>query len=112
MSALLELKTLYRDGRILPFIGAGISASVEWTDATVTKRGPSWSALVERAAKELGFDSAELLRVRGTDLQILEYYKLKFSGHTRLTNWLLLNMNPPDAAIQASVIHHVHDKLR
>jgi NAD-dependent SIR2 family protein deacetylase len=105
MSALLELKTLYRDGRILPFIGAGISASVEWTDGAITKRGPSWGALVERAAKELGFDSAELLRVRGTDLQILEYYKLKFSGHTRLTNWLLLNMNPPDAAIETSVIH-------
>jgi hypothetical protein len=106
MSALLELKTLYRDGRILPFIGAGISASVEWIDGAVTKRGPSWGALVDRAAKELGFDSGDLLRVRGTDLQILEYYKLKFSGHTRLTNWLLLNMNPPDDAIKNSVIHN------
>jgi len=106
MSALLELKTLYRDGRILPFIGAGISASVEWRDGAVTKRGPAWGALVDRAAKELGFDSGDLLRVRGTDLQILEYYKLKFSGHTRLTNWLLLNMNPPDDAIKNSVIHN------
>ena len=106
MSALLELKTLYRDGRILPFIGAGISASVEWMDGAVTKRGPSWGALVDRAATELGFDSGDLLRVRGTDLQILEYYKLKFSGHTRLTNWLLLNMNPPDDAIKNSVIHN------
>ena len=105
MSASLELKTLYRDGRILPFIGAGVSASVEWTEGGETKRGPSWGELVERAAHELGFDSAELLRVRGTDLQILEYYKLKFSGHTRLTNWLLLNMRPPDDAIRASSIH-------
>jgi len=105
MSASLELKTLYRDGRILPLIGAGVSASVEWTEGSETKRGPSWSGLVEQAAHELGFDSAELLRVRGTDLQILEYYKLRFSGHTRLTNWLLLNMRPPDDAIKASAIH-------
>jgi hypothetical protein len=106
MSSPLELRTLYRDGRLLPFIGAGVSASVEWEEAGGRKRGPSWSELIDRAAKEMGFQSAELIRARGTDLQILEYFKLKFNGHTRLTNWLLLNMNPPDEAIRKSAIHN------
>jgi hypothetical protein len=102
----LELRSLYRDGRILPFVGAGISASVQWVEGGVIKRGPSWTELVDRAALELGFQKTDLIRARGTDLQILEYFKLKFSGHTRLTNWLLLNMNPPNDAIGNSSIHN------
>jgi hypothetical protein len=105
MSVPLDLKTLYRDARLLPFIGAGVSASVEWEENGQLKRGPSWGELVTQAAKELGFEPAELLRARGTDLQILEYFKLKFSGHTQLTNWLLVNMRPPDDAIRNSPIH-------
>jgi hypothetical protein len=106
MSAPLELRTLYRDGRLLPFVGAGVSASVEWDEAGTIRRGPSWTELVNRAAIELGFQNADLIRARGTDLQILEYFKLKFNGHTRLTNWLLLNMKPPDGAILKSPIHY------
>ncbi|HLJ48977.1 MAG TPA: SIR2 family protein [Bryobacteraceae bacterium] len=105
MSAPLELRSLYRDGRLLPFVGAGVSASVEWPEAGVTGRGPSWEEMVNRAATELGFQDPQLIRARGTDLQILEYFKLKFSGHTRLTNWLLKSMNPPDEAILKSPIH-------
>jgi hypothetical protein len=112
MSLPLELRTLYRDGRLLPFVGAGISASVEWCEKGQIKSGPTWSELVERAAFELGFQKAGLIRARGTDLQILEYFKLKFSGHTRLTNWLLLNMNPPDEAIRNSPIHDELSEMR
>ena len=111
MSAPLELRTLYRDGRLLPFVGAGVSASVEW-GGEQKERGPSWAELVDRAALELGFQKADLIRARGTDLQILEYFKLKFSGHTRLTNWLLLNMKPPDEAIRNSPIHNELVQMR
>jgi hypothetical protein len=112
MSAPLELRTLYRDGRLLPFVGAGVSASVEWDGERQKERGPSWSELVDHAALELGFQKADLIRARGTDLQILEYFKLKFSGHTRLTNWLLLNMKPPDEAIRNSPIHNELAQMR
>jgi hypothetical protein len=111
MSAPLELRTLYRDGRLLPFVGAGVSSSVEWNENGQTMRGPSWSQLVDHAAGELGFQSADLIRARGTDLQILEYFKLHFSGHTRLTNWLLLNIHPPDNAILGSPIHNELAKM-
>jgi len=105
MSANLELRSLYRDGRLLPFVGAGVSASVEWRDGERVLRGPSWEEIVNQAAVELGFEVPQLIRARGTDLQILEYFKLKFNGHTRLTNWLLKNMDPPDEAIKNSAIH-------
>jgi uncharacterized protein len=98
-----ELKNLYREGRLVPFLGAGVSMSVEWTEGGQVKRGPSWRELVDQAARILGFDEPDLLRVRGTDLQILEYFRSQFQGSaTRLTNWLLQHMNAPDTAIQAA----------
>lgn len=111
MSSVRELRSLYSDGRLLPFVGAGVSASVEWDAGGVALRGPSWEQLVDQAATELGFANAGLLRVRGTDLQILEYFKLKFGSHARLTNWLLQQMNPPDDALRRSPIHEALARL-
>lgn len=99
------LRDRYREKRVLPFIGAGASMAVRWQDGNVTKRGPSWNEMVDRAATELGFSPA-LLRVRGTDLQILEYYKAQNSGRiAKLSNWLLGSLRPPDQAIRDSLIH-------
>lgn len=36
-----ELKTLYREGRLIPFIGAGVSMSVTWKRDGRVRRGPS-----------------------------------------------------------------------
>jgi hypothetical protein len=105
MSVPAELRSLYRDGRLIPFVGAGVSASVKWNDGSKERQGPSWGDVVEQATRELGFSNPELIRARGTDLQILEYFKLNFNGHTRLTNWLVRTMNPPDEAIRDSLIH-------
>jgi hypothetical protein len=105
MSTPPELRTLYHEGRLLPFIGAGISMSVSWSEGTTIHRGPSWAELVNQASNDLGFSSPELLRVRGTDLQILEYYKTKYNSHTRLTNWLVRTMNPPDDSLRDSPVH-------
>ena len=81
--------------------------SVSWNNASgVDTRGPSWSELVDRAAEILEFDNADLARVRGTDLQILEYFKLENSGQTaKLTNWLSKLMVPTDEALRESPIH-------
>jgi hypothetical protein len=106
-----ELRSLYRDGRLLPFVGAGASASVEWRDVDRDRRGPSWAEMVDQAAFQLGFEKPRLLRIRGTELQILEYFKLQFSGYSMLTNWLLLNMKPPDDAPKNSPIHAELSKM-
>jgi len=79
--------------------------SVEWDEGEEKRRGPSWTELVNEAALQLGFDNPELARVRGSDLQILEYFKLKNSGQTAsLLNWFLRNMSPPDSAIESSAL--------
>ena len=106
MAPLSELQKLYRQGRLIPFIGAGVSMSVRWKDGAGTqKRGPSWRELVDQAAQQLNFSLPELLRVRGSDLQILEYFGIKHQGFARLTNWLFAEMRATDDALTNSPIH-------
>lgn len=106
MNCPLELKRAYNDGRLLPFIGAGVSMSLEWEQDGKKKRGPSWSNLVEKASEILEYQNVDLLRVRGTDLQILEYFKRVNSGQiAKLTNWLTRFMDPPDSILYASKLH-------
>jgi len=84
-----ELRDVYSSGRLIPFIGAGVSMSVrsrEHRGADET-RGPSRREVVDEAARKLGFSDPDLLRERGTDLQILEYFRLKKFGFYALTNW-------------------------
>lgn len=101
-----ELRDVYSTGRLIPFIGAGVSMSVLWEQGGHKKRGPSWAELVNEAARRLGFEDPELIRVRGTDLQILEYFRLKECGSFyALTNWLVTEMHPPDDALKKSPIH-------
>jgi hypothetical protein len=101
-----DLKRRYLEGRVIPFLGAGLSMSVEWTEGGVNKRGPSWRELVDQAARILGFRDPELLRLRGTDLQILEYFQIaKYGNFAELTNWLYAEMRPPDDALRLSPIH-------
>lgn len=100
-----ELRNHYRAGNVIPFIGAGVSMSVDWDDHGTKKHGPSWAELVNEAIKQLDFNPTDLARVRGTDLQILEYFGLIKANLTPLTNWLVLNLNAPDAAISTSPIH-------
>jgi len=106
MPAPPDLKRLYRDGRILPFVGAGASMNVNWRGADGRDlRGPSWDELVDQAARMLGVEEPELLRMRGSPLQILEYFRAKKGSFAPLTNWLHFNMQPPDESLQASGLH-------
>jgi hypothetical protein len=79
-----DLRRLYRERRIIPFIGAGASISVSWAGGA--KRGPSWEAMVDQTAKLLGCNDANLLRLRGSDLQILEFFKIMNHELAPLTN--------------------------
>jgi SIR2-like domain len=109
-----ELRRRYHEERVLPFIGAGVSMSLSWEDSKGNKmRGPSWEELVSQATKLLGFSDPSLARVRGTDLQILEYFKRKNNQETaKLTNWLYKYMDPPDDALKKSLIHKELVELR
>jgi hypothetical protein len=98
-----DLSVLYKSGRLIPFVGAGVSQSVTWGTDAERKRGVSWAELVDYAARDLEFDP-DLLRARGSDLQILEYVIDKKGGPGFLSNWLA-TLSPPDAALNASPIH-------
>jgi hypothetical protein len=100
-----DLLNHYRTGRLIPFLGAGVSASVSWTADGRTKHPPTWRELVDYAAEALGFDDPDLLRVRGNDLQILEYYVLINGGRDGLGDWLVETVKAPDEALAESVIH-------
>lgn len=104
MADLKELKRHYQNGNLLPFVGAGVSVSVEWEDGDRTRRGLSWDKFVDQAADQLGF-RPELLRMRGDSLQILEYYRIRRSGLGSLINWLMTEMRAPDDALLASSVH-------
>lgn len=101
----IELRRLYRQRRVLPFIGAGASMAVTWNTGGETKRGPSWKELVDEAARMLGAEDPALLRMRGNDLQILEYFRIKHGSLAKLTNWLTREMNAADDGIRASLLH-------
>lgn len=100
-----ELRSLYREGRVMPFVGAGASMAVTWAGG----RGPSWAELVNEAANQLGVADPNLLRVRGSDLQILEYFKLKKGSFAPLTNWLSTRFA---AASESDILgSHIHRSL-
>ena len=108
----VELRQRYHEERVVPFVGAGASMSVEWTRDGNPICGPSWEQLVSQAATLLGFEDVSLARVRGTDLQILEYFKRRNNQETaKLTNWLAKYMDPPDDALLNSPIHRELAKL-
>jgi hypothetical protein len=87
MTCPVDLRRLYRDRRVIPFVGAGASMSVSW-GSSHKRHGPAWKDMVDQAAKLLGASDPGLLRLRGTDLQILEFFKILNGGLAPLTNWL------------------------
>lgn len=76
--------------------------SVTWMTDGKSNRGPSWTELVDEAARLLGVDDPELLRIRGTDLQIVEYLRAKEDTIQPLVNWLVKRMNPTDNDLEAA----------
>jgi hypothetical protein len=100
-----DLKSRYQEGRLVPFIGAGISMSIEWEKDGARVRGLSWAELVNQAARLLGYEDPDLLRVRGNDLQILEYFRIANNGQVApLVNWFDREMNAPDLALRESPV--------
>jgi hypothetical protein len=106
------LRARYQEGRLVPFIGAGASMAVSWDEGGERRSGISWAALVDQAARLLGYDDADMLRVRGTDLQILEYYAAKNGGQTaELRNWIGRTFSATDGVLAESPVHSALAKL-
>jgi hypothetical protein len=100
-----ELRSLYRAGRVIPFIGAGASMSFKWDFRGEKVTGPSWRELVDEACELMKYPEPDLLRMRGSDLQILEYFGLTKGSFSPLTNWLVRRMHPSDGELAGSSLH-------
>jgi hypothetical protein len=89
---------------VVPFIGAGASMSVSWLGGK--ERGPSWDEMINQAVTLLGSNDPSLLRQRGSDLQVLEFFKIRMGDLAPLTNWLSRRFaQAADDDILASPIH-------
>lgn len=86
--------------------------AVSWSRDGQEYSGASWSAIVDQAARLLGYKDPELLRMRGTDLQVLEYFRLKRGNLAPLTNWLIRHMDVNDEAIANSILHVALSRLK
>jgi SIR2-like protein len=100
-----ELKSLYRSGRVIPFVGAGASMSFKWRLRGADVTGPSWREMVNEACHIMDHHEPDLLRMRGSDLQILEYFGLTKGSFSPLTNWLVRRMDPSDEELAQSQLH-------
>jgi len=83
------LRSLYSAGRLIPFIGAGMSRPLGL---------PDWQDLTRIIAEELGYDGATLLG-QGTFPQLVEYCLLT-TGSIEPIRQILLCVLDPAAAVQ------------
>ena len=94
----ITLRELRREGRLIPFVGAGLSIPLGL---------PSWSSLLDIIAGQLGYDP-EVYRSNGNPLQLAEYYVAAKGSIGPLRSEMDRLFNPSDDAIRAS---HAHARL-
>jgi len=92
---LAAIRELRREGRLIPFVGAGLSVPLGL---------PSWSSLLDIIAVQLGYDP-EVYRSNGDALQLAEYYVAAKGSIGPLRSEMDRLFNPTDAAISASKSH-------
>ena len=91
----VALRELRRDGKLIPFVGAGLSIPLGL---------PSWTRLIDFMAEDLGYN-AEIFRLHGTILQLAEYYVATKGSIGPLRSEMDRRFNPPDEKIALSRAH-------
>lgn len=89
------LRELREEGRIIPFIGAGLSMPLGL---------PSWSDLMSIIANQLGYDP-DVFILNGNNLQLAEYYVAIKGNIGPLRSEMDRLFNPTDAIIKNSRAH-------
>jgi hypothetical protein len=89
------LRDLYRDHRLIPFVGTGLSIPLGL---------PSWSRLIDSVAQQLDYDP-DVYRLNGTKLQLAEYYVAVKGSIGPLRSEMDRLFNPADEAISESRAH-------
>ncbi|MBM7331353.1 SIR2 family protein [Agrobacterium sp. S2] len=92
-----ELVQAYRSGRVLLFVGAGVSMNLGL---------PSWSRLTDRMALDLDFDPA-IYRTYGDYLALAEYYRIKKGKIGSLRSWMDREWHAAGVDLAKSRIHEL-----
>jgi hypothetical protein len=96
---LSRLKDLHAEGRLVPFVGAGISQGLGL---------PDWSQLLERIGRTLGFDARDFLD-NGTLPQLAEYCLLTTGSVDPLCELMgrLFHSEEADGRRKQSTVHRL-----
>ncbi|ATS03694.1 SIR2 family protein [Porphyromonas gingivalis] len=89
------LKEDYKKGRLILFVGAGVSANLGL---------PTWSKLIDHLADDLGYDS-DVFKTYGNFLALAEYYRIKKGNVKGLTDWMCKEFDNLKIDISVSEIH-------
>ncbi len=90
-----ELLNAYSQGKILLFIGAGVSSNLGL---------PTWSKLIDHIAESLDYDP-EVFKSYGDFLALAEYYCIQKGGIGYLRSWMDREWHSSTQKIQESKIH-------
>lgn len=90
-----NLEEAYRSGRLILFVGAGVSATLGL---------PTWSELIAKIARELEYDES-VFSTYGTALSLAEYYKIKTGSIGPLRSWMDREWHRDSIDILNSEVH-------
>lgn len=96
-----QIARLIKDNKLMLFIGAGISNSVEL---------PTWDDLIKKLGNDLGYE-ADIFKCYGNYMLLAEYYKL-INGDDLLLQKLQEHLKVSDEKIQSSVIYPLIAELK
>ena len=92
-----QLRDAYRSGRVLLFVGAGVSMSLGL---------PSWRQLIDHMGRELDFDP-DIFQTFGSDLTLAEYYRIKTGTIGPLRSWMDRAWHSDSVDISKSRVHQL-----
>ena len=95
MKMINDLKALIKKGKVILFVGAGVSATLGL---------PNWSELINHISNELGYDP-RIFNTYGDSLSLAEYYILEKGQIGELRNWMETTWNVEDKQIKKSKIY-------
>lgn len=96
-----ELRTSIKNGNVILFVGAGISATLGL---------PSWGQLISHIAVELGYDE-RIFKSYGDSLALAEFYEINKGHIGELRSWMDTKWNINPETIRKSPIFELIVKL-
>lgn len=96
-----ELRTSIKNGNVILFVGAGVSATLGL---------PNWSQLISHISAELGYDE-RIFNLYGDSLELAEFYEINKGHIGELRSWMDTQWNIDPKIIKESPIYEAIVKL-